>query len=161
MISAAIAHLHSIRLEHNDIKASNIMFPTESSENVILVDFDSCAVLDGPLPAKRGFRRFRDRGTCEISLRGSGKVGDMLRGEGLKIFHRIHHQFEVSILELRIVRVLNTTSKENNIPAYPILSSCGAGQSSARPPNSCKSHSVNAIANPTVYGRYCVFEAPI
>lgn len=53
-ISAAIAHLHSLNLDHNDVKASNIMFPTESSENAILVDFDSCAVIGGPLPAKRG-----------------------------------------------------------------------------------------------------------
>jgi serine/threonine protein kinase len=53
-ISAAITHLHSIRLEHNDVKASNIMFHTESSDNAILNDFDSCAVIGGPLPAKRG-----------------------------------------------------------------------------------------------------------
>ncbi|OBT53445.1 hypothetical protein VE04_08135 [Pseudogymnoascus sp. 24MN13] len=54
-ISAAIAHLHCFNLAHNDVKASNVMFPTIQSENAILVDFDSCAVIGGPLPAKRGF----------------------------------------------------------------------------------------------------------
>jgi len=53
-IRGAIDHLHAIRLAHNDVKASNIMFLTTSSKEAVLVDFDSCAVLDGPLPAKRG-----------------------------------------------------------------------------------------------------------
>jgi serine/threonine protein kinase len=54
-INAAIAHLHCFKLAHNDVKASNVMFPTKRSENAILVDFDSCAMISGPPPAKRGF----------------------------------------------------------------------------------------------------------
>ena len=53
-IKAAVAHLQALNLAHNDIKASNIMFSTESSEHAVLVDFDSCAMKDEPLPAKRG-----------------------------------------------------------------------------------------------------------
>ncbi|ELR06918.1 hypothetical protein VC83_05926 [Pseudogymnoascus destructans] len=54
-ISAAIAHLKRFNLAHNDVKASNVMFSTQSNEIAILVDFDSCAMIGGPLPAKRGF----------------------------------------------------------------------------------------------------------
>jgi len=53
-ISAAIKHLQSVHLEHNDVKGSNVMFLTKSSDEAILVDFDSAAVIGGPLPAKRG-----------------------------------------------------------------------------------------------------------
>lgn len=53
-ITAAIKHLQSIDLEHNDVKGSNVMFPTTSSDEAILVDFDSVAVIGGTLPAKRG-----------------------------------------------------------------------------------------------------------
>ncbi|EKD17962.1 uncharacterized protein L3040_004501 [Drepanopeziza brunnea f. sp. 'multigermtubi'] len=53
-ISDAVEHLHSIHVAHRDIKTANVMFPTESSDFAILIDFDASAVIGQPHPAKRG-----------------------------------------------------------------------------------------------------------
>lgn len=53
-VEAAIQHLNSKELKHNDIKPANIMFRTLDDHHAVLVDFDSSSHIAAALPPKRG-----------------------------------------------------------------------------------------------------------
>ncbi|OAA75022.1 Protein kinase-like domain protein [Akanthomyces lecanii RCEF 1005] len=52
-VRAAVHHLHSLQLVHNDVTVDNVMFVNHGPA-LVLVDFDSCAARGGGLPKKRG-----------------------------------------------------------------------------------------------------------
>ncbi|KAJ5654638.1 hypothetical protein N7490_001641 [Penicillium lividum] len=53
-IEAGLKHLHFLNLVHNDIRDSNVMFKTKHGEEVVIIDFDACAIQGLPIEGKSG-----------------------------------------------------------------------------------------------------------
>jgi len=49
-----VQHLHGLGLVHCDISDENIMFRELSSDDLVIIGFDSCVKEGAPLRAKRG-----------------------------------------------------------------------------------------------------------
>lgn len=64
-ILAAIKHLHSLGMVHNDINPANIMLDEDGT--LILIDFDSCRYIGESL-GNTGTKRTRHDPTVDISL---------------------------------------------------------------------------------------------
>lgn len=53
-VKAGVSHLHALGLIHNDIHSDNIMFVDKESDELVIIDFDSCVGRGNLLPAKHG-----------------------------------------------------------------------------------------------------------
>lgn len=81
-IGKGLAHLHSLRLAHNDVKPANIML--DKNDNVFIIDFNSCCEI-GSTEGVRGTPLWIDdsynskRARRENDYCGLRKIGEWIR----------------------------------------------------------------------------------